>query len=425
LRRVESVRRRNRVLDWIESWWSRRRTKANGTAAIPAVNGARASALSATRIRQALRVDRTMAFPMLFDIYLLKQFFYFLLVLLAAFVLIFDAFTMFDLLGDIARNHISIGTVLSYFRYLVPLMVYQLAPLATLVATLVTLAVLAKNNEVVALKASGISLYRVVMPLLIAGCLVSVAMFFLDDTILPLANQRQDALRNEIKGRPAQTYIEPAHQWIFGENAKIYNYELFDFDRQLFGGLNVFELDPTTFRMRRRVFATRAAWEPSESAWILTGGWVRDFDADGHVSRFERFTATSLPELIEQPGYFRREVRQYYQMNWRQLGAYIAGLRQAGFDTARLSVQWHRKFAFPLIAAIIVSLCAPFAFLVGTRGAIGGLALAVGIGIAYWAAAALFEAMGSLGQLPPLIAGWAPDAIFAFLAVYFFLRIPT
>jgi LPS export ABC transporter permease LptF/LPS export ABC transporter permease LptG len=425
LRRVESVRRRNRVLDWIESWWSRRRTKANGTAAIPAVNGARASALSATRIRQALRVDRTMAFPMLFDIYLLKQFFYFLLVLLAAFVLIFDAFTMFDLLGDIARNHISIGTVLSYFRYLVPLMVYQLAPLATLVATLVTLAVLAKNNEVVALKASGISLYRVVMPLLFAGCVVSVAMFLLDDTILPLANQRQDALRNEIKGRPAQTYIEPAHQWIFGENAKIYNYELFDFDRQLFGGLNVFELDPTTFRMRRRVFATRAAWEPSESAWILTGGWVRDFDADGHVSRFERFTATSLPELIEQPGYFRREVRQYYQMNWRQLGAYIAGLRQAGFDTARLSVQWHRKFAFPLIAAIIVSLCAPFAFLVGTRGAIGGLALAVGIGIAYWAAAALFEAMGSLGQLPPLIAGWAPDAIFAFLAVYFFLRIPT
>jgi lipopolysaccharide export LptBFGC system permease protein LptF len=112
-------------------------------------------------------------------------------------------------------------------------------------------------------------------------------------------------------------------------------------------------------------------------------------------------------------------------MNWRQLRQYIQGLQQAGFDTSRLSVQWHKKFAFPLIAAIIVFLGIPFAFLVGTRGAVGGITLAVGIGIAYWATAALFEAMGAVGQLPPLLAGWAPDAIFAFLGVYFFLKMPT
>jgi lipopolysaccharide export LptBFGC system permease protein LptF len=112
-------------------------------------------------------------------------------------------------------------------------------------------------------------------------------------------------------------------------------------------------------------------------------------------------------------------------MNWRQLRQYIGELRQAGFETSRLSVQWHKKFAFPLIAAIIVFLAEPFAFLVGTRGAIGGLALAVGIGLVYWTASALFEAMGAVGQLPPLLAGWAPDAIFAFLGTYFFLKMPT
>ena len=58
-------------------------------------------------------------------------------------------------------------------------------------------------------------------------------------------------------------------------------------------------------------------------------------------------------------------------------------------------------------------------------GAIGGLAVAVGIGIAYWATSALFEAMGSIGQLPPLLAAWSPDAIFGFLGVYFFLKMPT
>jgi LPS export ABC transporter permease LptF/LPS export ABC transporter permease LptG len=429
LRRVENIRRPSRLLGWFESLWSRWRTLGRGDPAVgsaAAPNGTLSSPQSrAFGIRQALRANRAMGFPMLVDVYLLQQFLYYFLILLAGFVLIYDAFTLFELLADIARNHIAALTVINYFRYLIPLLLYQLAPLATLVATLVTLAILAKNNEVIALKASGVSLYRMVLPLLLAGCLVSGGMFLLDDTFLPYANQRQDALRNRIKGRPAQTYFEPAQQWIFGENAKIYNYELFDSDRQLFGGLSVFELDRSTFQMHRRVFATRATWEPTENAWILTGGWVRDFGPDGRVVHFEPFKATSLPELTEPPGYFRREVRQYYQMNWRQLGEYIASLRQAGFDTARFSVQWQKKFAYPLIAAIIVFLAAPFAFLVGTRGAVGGLAVAVGIGVVYWSAAALFEALGSVGQLPPVIAGWGPDAIFGFLGLYFFLKMPT
>jgi LPS export ABC transporter permease LptF/LPS export ABC transporter permease LptG len=429
--RTENIRRPNRALAWIESLWAHGKTWSKAhRQAVPLAAGSSNGPISFLESRrgligQTLKANRTMGFPMLVDIYLLRQFLYYFLVLLAGFVVIFDAFTLFDLLADVARNHIGILTVVNYFRYLAPSMVYQLAPLATLVATLVTLAILAKNNEVIALKASGISMYRLVLPLILAGCLVSGGMFLLDETYLPYANQRQDALRNRIKGRPAQTYFEPAQQWIFGENSKIFNYEFFDPDQQLFGGLNVFELNPATFQVRRRVFAARASWEPAEKIWVLTRGWVRDFGSDGRVADYRPFTVASLSELTEPPGYFRREVRQYSQMNWRQLRNYIASLRQAGFDTARLSVQWQKKFAFPLIAAIIISLAAPFAFLVGTRGAVGGLAVAVGIGVAYWATAALMEAMGSVGQLPPVLAGWGPDAIFGFIAVYFFLRMPT
>jgi LPS export ABC transporter permease LptF/LPS export ABC transporter permease LptG len=445
-RRIESVRRPNRYVEWLNSLRIRSHRKglnvSGGSAPAPKANGngngftpaivsdrialGEASVLSpAERRVRTTRPPSTASFPMMFDIYVLRQFAYFFVVLLAAFVLIFEAFTLFDLLGDISKNHAPFTIVVNYFLYLIPLMVYQLAPLATLVACLVTLATLAKNNEVIAFKASGMSLYRLILPLAIAGLLLGAGMFLLDDTFLPYANQRQDALRNAIKGRPAQTYFQPTRQWIFGENDKIYNYELFDPDRQLFGGLNVFELNSKNFEITRRIFASRATWEPSENTWVLTGGWVRDFDGSGKVMRYFPFKAYSLPELTESPTYFRREVRQYYQMNWRQLGQYIAGLRQAGFDTARLAVQWQKKFAFPLIAAVIVLLGAPFAFMVGTRGAVAGLAIAVAVGIIYWATAALFEAMGSIGQLPPLLAAWSPDAIFGFLAVYFFLRMPT
>src|SRR6202046_3362245 len=286
LRRIENIRKPSRIGAAFESVFSRQRKSQrleSDAAPFPAANGPASAELPrvaspAITIRQTVGAGTSVGFPMLMDMYLLRQFFYYFLVLLLGFVLIFDAFTLFDLLGDISKNHIPVSMVLNYFRYLVPLMVYQLSPLASLVATLVTLAVLAKNNEVIAFKASGISLYRIVLPLTLAGCVLAGCMFLLDDTLLPYANQRQDALRNEIKGRPAQTYFQPAHQWIFGENNKVFNYELFDWDRQLFGGLSIFELDPNTFQMRRRVFATRATWEQSENAWVLTGGWIRDFD---------------------------------------------------------------------------------------------------------------------------------------------------
>jgi len=90
-----------------------------------------------------------------------------------------------------------------------------------------------------------------------------------------------------------------------------------------------------------------------------------------------------------------------------------------------LLVQWHVKLAYPLIAPVSMLLAIPFAFLVGTRGAIGGVALGVGIGITYWILSRLLEAMGGVGQLPPLMAGWSTDVIFAFLGVYFFLKMPT
>ena len=101
-------------------------------------------------------------------------------------------------------------------------------------------------------------------------------------------------------------------------------------------------------------------------------------------------------------------------MTWWELQRYIGDLRQAGFDVARLSVQLQKKLSFPLIAPIIILLAIPFSILVGTRGAVGGLALGVGIAIVYWAASALTEAMGAVGQLPPLMAVTATEVGVAF-----------
>jgi LPS export ABC transporter permease LptF/LPS export ABC transporter permease LptG len=390
---------------------------------------ARAAAIAAAHIPNGLLepqesdVQSSGSFPRLLDLYLLRRFFFHFVLLMAAFIFLFEAFTFFELLDDIARHRVPFLIVVDYFRYLTPYLIYNLAPLAALVAVLVTLGVMSKNNEIVACKASGISLYRLSVPLLFAGLALASSMIGLDETYLPYANQRQDALRNQIKGRPPQTYTQP-QRWIFGENAKIYNYDLFDPAQNLFGGLSVIEIDPVTFQMRRRVFATRATWSDSQKVWVLEGGWVRDF-SDGAITRYDRFPVTSLPELSEPPSYFHREVRQASQMNLATLRRYIDELHKAGFDVATLTVQWHVKLAFPLIAPVIMLLAIPFALLVGTRGAVGGVAVGVAIGIVYWMSARLLEAMGGVGQLPPFLAAWSTDITFFFIGLYFFLKMPT
>jgi LPS export ABC transporter permease LptF/LPS export ABC transporter permease LptG len=410
LRPINYLKSRKRLL---------RRRRAQARAKTATANG-----VNGEHLPQEVLSRSSGSFPQLIDIYVLRRFLYYFVLLMGAFVFLFETFTFFELLDDIARHRVPFLIVVDYFRYLAPYLLYQLAPLGALVAVLVTLGIMSKNNEIVAIKASGISMYRLAMPLLLAGLTLAVTMIVLDDTYLPYANQRQDALHNLIKGRPPQTYTHP-QRWIFGESSKIYNYDLFEPTQNLFGGLTVLEIDPVTFQVRRRVFASRARWSETQKVWVLEGSWVRDF-AEGAIVRYEHLPpVASLPELTEPPSYFNREVRQAFQMSWRELRSYIDGLQRAGFDVSTLTVQWHEKIAFPLLAPVSMLLAIPFAFLVGTRGAVGGVALGLGFGVAYLSLARLLEAMGGVGQLPPFLAGWSPDIIFFFLGLYFFFKMPT
>jgi LPS export ABC transporter permease LptG len=358
------------------------------------------------------------------DIYIIRDWLLYLVLLLVTFTGIYIIFDFFQLLGDIVRNHAPSQLVLNYYRYLIPQVVYLMLPLSILVATLVNFSLLTKSNQITAIKSAGISLYRMSVPIFIAAALLSAAMFVLEDRYLPETNQRQDALRNQIKGKPAQTYYRPDRQWIFGKSSRIFNYRFLDPDRNVFANLSVFELDPHSFRMTRRIYATRAFWEPPIHGWILENGWVRELEGD-RVKTYMPFSVATFQEVNEEPAYFKKEVRPSQQMSAFELYGYIKELSQSGFDVVRLSVQFYRKFSFPLIAFVVTLIGIPFSFSVGRKGTLSGVALSIGIAIIYWATSSLFEAMGNLHQLPPIVAAWSPDFLFGLGGTYLLLRIRT
>jgi len=231
-------------------------------------------------------------------------------------------------------------------------------------------------------------------------------------------------LRNQIKGKPAQTYLRPDRKWIFGQHSNIYYYQFFDADRDQFANISVFQFDPKSFAITHRVYAERAHWSDVTQRWIFEQGWQRDLRGEA-IENYQPFDVTAFPSFNEPPPYFKKEVKQSSEMSYEELRAYIRDLQQSGFDVVRLRVQMQRKFAFPLVTAVMAVLAIPFSLSAGKRGAITGVAVAVGIAVVYETISRLFEAMGNLSQLPPALAAWSPDLIFALVGGYLILKVPT
>jgi LPS export ABC transporter permease LptG/LPS export ABC transporter permease LptF len=364
-------------------------------------------------------------FPTILDDYVLRDFALYLAMIVGTFVMLLLVFTLFELLSDILRNGVSVLTVGEYLLNVTPyFLYYPIAPLSMLLAVLVTFGLLQRSNEITAIKATGISLYRIIVPVLVAAALVAGTLFLSDQLYLPYTNKRQDALRNRIKGKPAQTYLRPDRKWIFGQHSDIYYYQFFDPDRDVFGGISVFQFDPHTFQITHRVTAERAHWSNQLGRWLYEQGWERSLNGAA-IENYRQFDVATFPELAEQPAYFKKEIKQSSEMSYEELRRYIHDLEQSGFDVVRLRVQLQKKIAYPLITLVMAVLAIPFALTAGKRGAVAGIATAIGIGVVYWTISGLFEAMGNLSQLPPAVAAWSPDVVFAFIGGYLILRIPT
>jgi LPS export ABC transporter permease LptF/LPS export ABC transporter permease LptG len=402
----------------LRHWWAELASRFK--ARVPAVRGA-GDAFERAANRKRMFSAR---FPLIIDDYILRDFFVYLGMILSTFLMLMLVFTFFELLGDIVRNRVPLVMVGQYLINVTPYFIYNTTHISVLLAVLVTFGLMQKANEITAMKATGISIYRVILPVMVIAAILATGLFFFEQLYLPHANKRQDALRNQIKGKPAQTYLRPDRKWIFGQRSDIYYYEFFDAESNRFGSISIFEFDPKTFALNKRIYATRAHWSDTLQKWVFEQGWERTFRGSA-IEAYHPFDVETFAELREPPGYFKKEVKQSSEMNYDELNNYIHDLQQSGFDVVRLRVQLQKKFAFPIITFVMAMLAVPFALTAGRRGALAGVATAVGIAVVYFIVSGLFEAMGNTNQLPPALAAWSPDLLFALAGGYMILKVPT
>ena len=343
------------------------------------------------------------------DLYLVRSFFSFLVLALAILVSLYYLFTFLELIDDIFANQIAFGLVFDYFLYLLPYSLTQLTPMSILVATLVTFGILDKTSQVIAFKSCGVSLYRIFLPVFLLSLIIGAFLYVTQEWILPYSNQRQDNLRNVIKGRPIQTFYHPEQKWIFGAQNRLYTYNYYSSEHRVFAELSIYQLDISENRLDRHVYAQKAAWDQKSQDWKLSNGWTRDFTAKHNGFTTFKEARFALPEG---PDYFVKEVKASSQMNYYELRAYIHDLQKGGFEVDHLRTELHKKIAMPVVNVIMAVLGVPFAFSMGRKGALYGIAIGVFIGIFYWGAFGVFGVLGENGLLSPLLAAWGPNILF-------------
>ena len=309
----------------------------------------------------------------------------------------------------------------TFFVFTTPQYLYYIVPLSVLLASLVTVAILTKNSELVVMKACGISLYRVAVPMVAGAVAAGAFLFILEQTVLGPANHRAQAIRHVLNGGSPETFDVLNRRWVVGRNGALYHYNYFDPRERHFSGLWVYEFDATMQRLTQRTFADQARFV--DNAWNVERGWTRTFEKTGESASFTEFA--SVTRALEPPAHFSTEPPDPEFMSFTQLRAYTEQLAQSGFDVVRQRVALYRKVSFPFVTIVMTLIAVPFAVTIGRSGAMAGIGVGIAIALAYWIAILFFAAMGSGGLLTPMLAAWAPNLLFGAGAAYLLLTVRT
>jgi LPS export ABC transporter permease LptG len=319
--------------------------------------------------------------------------------------------------------------LLEFLFWSTPEYLTYIIAMAVLLAGLVTVGLLTKNSELVVMRACGISLYRTALPLLAFAFGASALLVGLEENVLATSNRRADQLNHIIRTGSPQTFGVLNRKWVVGRSGEVYHYQYYDPRTQQLHALSVFEFDPSTERLTRRLFVQKASYAPTmgsgepQPTWSLENGWERRFGAGNEVKGFHRF-ATSTARF-EEADYFVTEAREPELMNFGQLRRYIAELRSSGYNVLEHEVGLHRKVAFPFVTLVMTLIAVPFAVSTGRRGAMYGIGVGIVLALIYWVMISIFAAFGASGVLDPMLAAWAPNLIFGAAALYLLLTVRT
>jgi LPS export ABC transporter permease LptF/LPS export ABC transporter permease LptG len=355
------------------------------------------------------------------DVYVARRLLLTFFLIFMSLILVFYVINIVELIDDVVENNVAFSLIFKYLYYHTPEIISFVLPVSVLTAVLLAFSVMSKNNELVAVQVSGISLYRLTLPAVVTGILLSLVFFYIQEQITPDANRMKREVLNQIHKRENKTDKEITKNWVMGENNGIYFYNYLDKRNKKIINFNVIYMDDQ-FSMVKRLSAQSARWL-SGTELVLERGFERNFRGDRPVG-FNTFKFKKM-KIREGMELFTEKVAFPQFMNIKTLKRYINYLEEKRSNTQKYRAQLYYKYAYPLSSLIMVLIAVPFSFLMGNRGTFFGIGIAIVVSMVFWFCFAVFSALGSAALLSPFISAFGPIFIFTALSVYLFMNIKT
>ena len=348
------------------------------------------------------------------DRYLLREYLKAFVVGLLFFIALIIVVRLLDYDLKKFEDDISYTTAVKIVLYQAPRRIMEMVPVAGFVAVFFTLGRMVRRNEFTAMKAGGISVYRLLAPILIITLVICGLFAIFYNRVASPAFHEAHLLQNKVRPRRGRNIV------FKGKDNRIFYSQRIVLDAKEISQLTIYEYDPEN-RLERITFAKAATWTPTE--WELTDGFIRHFEKGIEVD-YETFD-THVIERHEDPARFIGSEKDPRAMTIKELREQIAYKREAGQISRKEQVKLHHKTAYPFAAVVVVMLGAPIAIRFGRAGFFAGLVIAFFLSFIYWALSfATLEGLSENGKLHPFLACWGANILYATVGSIMIWRTP-
>ena len=354
------------------------------------------------------------------DKYVVRNFLGTLLFALVAFCAIFIIVDLIGYLDKFIDKQVPRTIILTYYLYYLPYIIVLSLPVAMLLASLFSIGQMARYNEIVAMTSSGLSLYRILLPLFIAGFLISAVILYSGEKFVPLTNQKKFELYNQYV-KPSKKRIQTKFTDIYVQLSRNEWLNIGHFDKKINMGYKVAlqNFDDQFKFITKRIDAPKMVWENNE--WIMFNGIAREFTEDKEkVTTFDRLVQS---DFQFKPTDLSRVQKKAEEMSYWELKQFIENIKRNGGDPDRWLVDLYLKIAFPFANFIIVLFGAPLA----SRKTRSGPAISFGISLficfLYFGIIKVSQTFGHNGTLSPLLAAWLGNIIFGGAALIILFKV--
>lgn len=351
--------------------------------------------------------------------YCSKEFFRYLVMIVLSFIGLYLIIDFFERIRMFISNQATAYQMLSFFAFNIPMIMWQMLPASVLMAALVSFSSLSRNNEIMAMKACGVSLYRLAYPIIIIAAVISGFAFIVSEFVTPYTNQQAKHIKLvEIqKQEPVGSF--KANQIWYRAPEGIYNIKVFDARTDSLRGITLYQVD-NHLRLVKRLDAERAEWRNGK--WVMYNVMVTNLMSKMFPE--SHFLTSQTVSLSTRPDNFKAGQKDADDMGYMELRRYVREMQANGYDATSYLVDLYGKLAFPL-ANIIMAVIGFASALQGikTSNKTQGLAAGIVIGFSYWIVFAFMISIGHAGGLPPLLAAWSANLLFGLAAYLLCLRV--